>query len=56
MSVVGAVTTVSGREFQSAITRLLKKFKRDPCPRGGYGTVTGSIRRRAHYRFADGLG
>ena len=28
MSIVGAVTTVSGRKFQTAITRLLKKFKR----------------------------
>jgi len=28
MSIVGAVTTVSGREFKTAITRLLKKFKR----------------------------
>jgi len=28
MSIVGAVTTVLGREFQTAITRLLKKFKR----------------------------
>jgi len=28
MFIVGAVTTVSGREFQTAIARLLKKFKR----------------------------